>query len=176
MTLLQAQVYMNISWDGAYIPSFLSKSTQEKKIYKLLMSNIKSGTENLIPLPKINNKGRNPIYFSKRVQKRTYDLSAWSESVMESVSQGGLSSPIFHLHYRFEPGAIPLSVGKVKCYLQPSIVGSLSWSKWNGTDESLWGSLRIYLNWNYPSSLQVKNTLVTKTSQPLAGSQPTFLS
>lgn len=155
MTLLQAQVYMNITWDGAYnsvlfikgteslfsrkllrdhfkiiwgdmLASYKSsgkqinyirkKSTQGKKIYKLLMKNIKSGTENPTTLPKRNNKGRNPIYFSKRIQKRTYDLSAWAKSVMESVSQGGLSSPIFHLHYRFEPGAIPLSTDKVKCY------------------------------------------------------------
>lgn len=64
------------------------KSTQEKKVYKWLKNDIKSGTESLTPLPGRNNKGRNPIYFSKGAQKRTYDLSAWSKSVLESVYQG----------------------------------------------------------------------------------------
>lgn len=99
---------------GKQINYIRKKSTQEKKVYKLLKNDIKSGTESLTPLPRRNNKGRNPIYFSKGAQKRTYDLSAWSKGVMESVSQGGLSSPIFHLHYGFKAGAMPLSIDKVK--------------------------------------------------------------
>lgn len=64
--------------------------------------------------------------------KREHGTCLLGMRVLVSVSQGGPSISIFHLHYRFElrfvPHAMAFFTDKIKCHLCPLTAGSFHWS------------------------------------------------
>lgn len=64
--------------------------------------------------------------------KREHGTCLLGMRVLVSVSQGGPSIAILHLHYgcelRFVPHAVPLFTDRIKCYLCPVTAGNFHWS------------------------------------------------
>lgn len=117
--------------------------------------------QSLTLLPKRNNQGRNPIYFSKRVHMTCLlGLRVWWNLCPREAWVAQYFIYITGLNLVLYLCLLIKSIATYSHWLWAVSVGLSEMEQM-----SVCGFFRIYLDWNYPSSQQVKSTLITETPQ-----------